>query len=579
MTSELIYVVSNSGMDVFPKNSRTKFSNNFPKEISITHNDNALYLSVENLILENTIIQYKNRRGSPDIIWKSSRLVKSFKTPERYFNSSQSVEMLLKSEFKNMSPFFGYRNVIGKNDSILNISLKKEYFHLDILKDVDTLICPQFYEFLGFSNMDSVLGIQHYKGNQYYLVGGIGTYDYRYIVADKKFNINLFTPNVIQIVCKNIIPNLSGSGHNYIIESLPLDYSKRVTNFSPRSIKKYKINTTKINNVSITLTDEDNLPLNFISGVPTIIKLKLVEMNRNLTNFYIKTTNNDSKEIFRNNTCSSFYTKLPKEIFLNDGWKVGLSSIYLPKNTHNVYKPMNNLIIEEYMSLKSDSPIREFNVEIIPGYYDSSNTLRQTINACFFLQKIGLQFNINNHNGRFFISGYNIANDTAISKDTVFKIKFHKKLLGLLGVTDDFLINDTIDHVFLTFCFYKTVDVFDVMICERFSMVNALHENPIEYCFTAQPNLKFSISPWIFLYSNIVKPSITGHSSIPLLKIIPVNTDNYDKGYFIECDNLEYFPLVTDNFQILHFELRNHDGDLLGMENGQVVLTLSFVEQ
>ena len=114
MTSELIYVVSNSGMDVFPKNSRTKFSNNFPKEISITHNDNALYLSVENLILENPIIQYKNRRGSPDIIWKSSRLVKSFKMPERYFNTSQSLEMFLKSEFKNIPSFFEYRNVIEK---------------------------------------------------------------------------------------------------------------------------------------------------------------------------------------------------------------------------------------------------------------------------------------------------------------------------------------------------------------------------------------------------------------------------------------------------------------------------------
>ena len=136
---------------------------------------------------------------------------------------------------------------------------------------------------------------------------------------------------MIQIVCKNIIPNLSGGGHNYVIESLPIDHSKRVTNFSPRSNKKYKINTTSLSNVSITLTDENNLPINFISGVPTIIKLKMVEMSRNLSNFYIKATNTDSKETFINNACSSFYTKLPKEIFLNNCWKVGLSGIYIPK--------------------------------------------------------------------------------------------------------------------------------------------------------------------------------------------------------------------------------------------------------
>ena len=81
---------------------------------------------------------------------------------------------------------------------------------------------------------------------------------------------------MVQIVCKNIIPNLSGGGHNYIIESLSIDYNKRVTNFIPRSTKQYKINTTVLNNVSITLMDEYNLPINFISGVPTIIKLKIV---------------------------------------------------------------------------------------------------------------------------------------------------------------------------------------------------------------------------------------------------------------------------------------------------------------
>ena len=87
MTNELIYAVSNSSMDVFPTNSRTNFSNKFPKEISPTRDDNTLYLSVESLIMENTIVQYKHKNGLPDIIWKSSNLIKSFKMPERWFNS------------------------------------------------------------------------------------------------------------------------------------------------------------------------------------------------------------------------------------------------------------------------------------------------------------------------------------------------------------------------------------------------------------------------------------------------------------------------------------------------------------
>ena len=166
MTNELIYAVSNSSMDVFPTNSRTKFSNKFPKEISITCNDNSLYLSVENLILENTIIQYKNKRDSPDIIWKSSKLFKTFKMPERWFNTSKSLEMFLKSEFKTISTHFWDSEDDIERKTILKISLRKEFFHLFSLIVVYTLICPQFYEFLGFSSLDSILRVEQHNGNQ-----------------------------------------------------------------------------------------------------------------------------------------------------------------------------------------------------------------------------------------------------------------------------------------------------------------------------------------------------------------------------------------------------------------------------
>ena len=173
------------------------------------------------------------------------------------------MEMFLNRKFKIISRYFSDSQGDTESEPILNISLQKDFFHLAMLKDVDTLIYPQLYTFLGFSNLDNILRIDKHNRNQYYLIGGINHIrnktKYKHIVADKKFNINLFSPSMVQIVCKNIIPNLSGGGHNYIIESLPLDYSKRVTNFNPRSIKKYKINSVGLNNVSIILTDEYNL--------------------------------------------------------------------------------------------------------------------------------------------------------------------------------------------------------------------------------------------------------------------------------------------------------------------------------
>ena len=49
-----------------------------------------------------------------------------------------------------------------------------------------------------------------------------------------------------------------------------------------------------------------------------------------------------------------------------------------------------------------------------------------------------------------------------------------------------------------------------------------------------------------------------------------------DRGTFINFDNIEFFSLAIENFQIIRFELRNHDGHPLGIQNEQVLMMLSF---
>ena len=99
------------------------------------------------------------------------------------------------------------------------------------------------------------------------------------------------------------------------------------------------------------------------------------------------------------------------------------------------------------------------------------------------------------------------------------------------------------------------------------------------YYFENVPNLEFSIPPWFFLYCDIVTPTPFGHSSIPLLKIIPIeNKDIHNlNGHFYDFDNFEYFPVQGDSIQILTFQLRSHDGHLVEfVGDGNVQLTLSF---
>ena len=83
--------------------------------------------------------------------------------------------------------------------------------------------------------------------------------------------------------------------------------------------------------------------------------------------------------MIKDNTVSSFTTKLPKEISVDSRWEIALTSIYLPRKLYNIYKPMNIIdieIIENY-----DSGSRK-TVYITPGYYSSSNSLCNVFNNC-----------------------------------------------------------------------------------------------------------------------------------------------------------------------------------------------------
>ena len=124
MDRELLYAISNSSMDIYPENSRTKFSNKFPKEILIDSDTNSLWVSIETIIMENTIVQYKAMNNTPDIIWFSSNFHTSFTMPERCFDGPKSLEVFLKSQFRGE-----FKNSSIKDNTILNIYLKEDTFN------------------------------------------------------------------------------------------------------------------------------------------------------------------------------------------------------------------------------------------------------------------------------------------------------------------------------------------------------------------------------------------------------------------------------------------------------------------
>ena len=73
MNSQIVYAVSNSSMELYPSNTRSRFCNHLSKEVFVQETGkNSLWLTLENLLTENTIVSYNKSDNLPDIIFNHS---------------------------------------------------------------------------------------------------------------------------------------------------------------------------------------------------------------------------------------------------------------------------------------------------------------------------------------------------------------------------------------------------------------------------------------------------------------------------------------------------------------------------
>ena len=210
--------------------------------------------------------------------------------------------------------------------------------------------------------------------------------------ADKKFLLHMSTPSLIQVICKNIEPNLSSNGHNFIIETIPMTLKSKILDYQPKIKKYFRINTNELKSIQVELLDENDELIKFKVGFPTIVKLKISNMSIEKDSFYIRVSCKDSKSVFPLNTCSSFQARLPKELRLGVNWRASLTSIYLPKNIHNIYELMNTITIDKYHDSDMTKDEESFKVSIEPGYYNSPYSLCTSINSALAPTPLKIKF-------------------------------------------------------------------------------------------------------------------------------------------------------------------------------------------
>lgn len=91
------------------------------------------------------------------------------------------------------------------------------------------------------------------------------------------------------------------------------------------------------------------------------------------------------------------------------------------------------------------------------------------------------------------------------------------------------------------------------------------------------PDLKIGTPPQMFIYTNIIKDQIVGHTSAPLLRTIPTSSDaKYGAITTYRCDNPLYFELSARSFTTVEVDIRTHSGALMPFDSGTLTLVCHF---
>ena len=78
----------------------------------------------------------------------------------------------------------------------------------------------------------------------------------------------------------------------------------------------------------------------------------------------------------------------------------------------------------------------------------------------------------------------------------------------------------------------------------------------------------------LFVYCDIVKPHIVGDVKVPLLRILPI--DSQEKGTVVTktYEHIQYFPVSKNRFSSVEINIKDDTDENLSFQKGKLVVTL-----
>lgn len=302
--------------------------------------------------------------------------------------------------------------------------------------------------------------------------------------------------------------------------------------------------------------------------------------------------NNDNNEGTVENTLSNFTINLPKPKNLTSPYKVGLAQISFPVSWHNLPNDEKVYFVPKVPIKKYiDKPIENFCITIPAGEYDSMSLI-QTINDMtleFFKSpdvfRIMGQGDLNEH----ITFSLDKNNKTEIKRGrSKFQAYYNYRMLVLMEkygvVGNDMLKNMERENILK----YENNEIYWVPYFSKQLMIplGFWNMSPPElstyigskpFYTSKQPVDLKSLYSNIFVYTDIIKHTIVGHTLAPLLRTISVNQPMGSVQENLYTDPF-YHALSHDYIDSINISLRDITGEFIKFTKGRVVVTLHFLK-
>lgn len=272
-------------------------------------------------------------------------------------------------------------------------------------------------------------------------------------------------------------------------------------------------------------------------------------------------------KLFRNNTTAKFRIKLPETLNFQNETEVGLLEIVFPKTIRNFMEQSTIKIIakseNEYIKLNkytfekgifNKSNLEKIIEERLINFDEtkSKKAIEQYYSTKFkFVDIQFTEFSRPTFTSNSFSDKYQVKCGSVsfihdnLKYDHKIYVIFDKYLNKVLGFENQILSD------------LKTAD----------NLLDILGENHI-----------------LYIYSDIVSPTIVGQSKVQILQIITISYILEEKNNLsvlnrYTFENPIYFPIIKNNFDIIEIEIRNDIGNLVQFESGKTLLIIHFREK